>query len=177
MIYIYIFLALVVIVGFITWLINRRDPNYCLAEAVLGLGLVIPAILTFVFLVTMNIDKGYNVTTQESEYVPIVAIKSSDGTSGSFILGCGSFDKKHRYRFFESHDSVIKAEEISARKAGIKEDATPETAHVEKIYEVKTLTKDSWKYKFILGRKSDKYYKEMVLHVPPGTVVKRFNVE
>lgn len=182
MIYVEIGVVLFVVVLIIGAFVIRREESLGWFDAfgeTAGVAVFSSGVTTITLLIVMQCLCELDQVRYESEFVPLVAVKSDDVVEGSFIFGCGSVGKKHKYRFFESHDGVVRAQEVSASSAGIREDSNPTNARVERVYKVKQLSENSWKRRWKLGTLSHRpyYWDDLILHVPPGTVVKQFNVE
>lgn len=108
----------------------------------------------------------------------MVAVKNSDGYSGSFIFGSGSFEKTTKYRVYVKRDGAIYQKEFCARSVGIAEDASSSDAYIEEEH----LVREKKGYNFF-GHYMDKDCScrdkvvGRVLHVPKGTIVYEFKVE
>ena len=109
-------------------------------------------------------DEGTN-----SVNYTIVAVDDELTTQGHFSIFGGNIDSTYYYYYYglDEHGgySIYR---VDSREASIQEDATPTTANLEKI--TMNGVGNCW---WSCYRDSYEFY---VFHVPPGTIVKQYNL-
>ena len=149
------------------------DDNFDFISGIVGSGF-----FTFVsFLVMLGFASHWNTLERSNTFgvTYICSLSANSDVSGSFCLGSGTINEKSYYYYLANTDKGYMMQKVEAdTPAYIKEDCEDKPFIEFTKY---NCVKQNWFSKLLFEKEFFNEDREVVIHVPKGTVVKSYTVD